>query len=50
MKQTISAKVYSQKGNSPDWEIKHLIVTNYQEVLLGFLRGKLGSSYPLKKA
>ena len=50
MKQTISAKVYSQKGNSPDWKIKHLIVVNCQEKKLRFLRGKLGSSYPLKKA
>jgi len=50
MKQTISAKVYSQEGNSPDWKIKYLIVINYQEKKLKFLKGKLGSSYPLKKA
>jgi len=50
MKQTVSAKVYSQEGNSPDWEIKHQIVFNYKEVKLKLLKGKLGSSYPLKKA
>jgi len=50
IKQTISAKVFSLKGDSPDWEIKYLKISNFKDVKLVSLRGKLGSSYPLKKA
>jgi len=49
--QTISAKVYSLKGNSPDYLLKFKIVIKYKNLkILLFLGGRLGSSHLIMKA
>jgi len=48
--QTNGAKVFSQKGNSPNWLLRYVITINLKELALIFLIiGRLGSSHPLKK-
>jgi len=49
--QTISAKVYSRKGNSPDYLLKFIIVVKCKNLkIFLFLGGRLGSSHPIMKA
>jgi len=49
-KQTESAKVFSQKGNSPDRQLKFKINTKCKVGFVFFTKGRLGSSHPIMKA
>jgi len=49
--QTISAKVYSREGNSPDYLLKFIIIVKYKNLkIFLFLGGRLGSSHLIMKA
>jgi len=46
----IRAKVVCQKGNSPDHQIRHLIVVKWKGLnVVNYLGDRLGSSHSLKK-
>jgi len=49
--QTISAKVSSQKGNSPYYLLKFKNIIKYKNLKIKlYLGGRLGSSHPIMKA
>jgi len=49
--QTISAKVYSREGNSPDYLLKFRIIVKFKNLkIFLFLGGRLGSSHLIMKA
>lgn len=49
-KQTVSAKVNGQKGNSPDRKLKYINTIKIKIRIIRSVKGRLGSSHPIMKA